>query len=343
MGEDGDPDATRGCDGSGSGSSDGESTQHVPTSDAGATRPLQTDGEQVPPSEYGSIPPLSRYGQQQRGGWQHGQPGQPGQYGGQQDGYGSGGYGGPGQPGGPGGGQGGARGGTNGLALGALISSVLGFLGLTAVAGIILGVVSLGQLKRTGQRGRGLAVAAIGIGALWILIGVVGVPAYLGTRDQTSTAAAPTTATTSETTAPTDDPSSPTPTGTATGTGTTEPTTVDVSLEVGECTDDAEILDSGEITEDSVVDCGQPHVAEAYAAFEPAQGAFPGEDEVVRQADEGCTREFETFVGLGYNESALEVLYYYPNAVSWDLDRTVVCVVTDPAGEVTGSLRGAAR
>ena len=84
-------------------------------------------------------------------------------------------------------------------------------------------------------------------------------------------------------------------------------------------------------------------MAEAYAEFELAQGAFPGEDEVARQADEGCTAEFTEFVGLGYDESALEVLYYYPSAVSWIFDRTVVCVITDPAGEVTGTLRDAGR
>ena len=58
------------------------------------------------------------------------------------------------------------------------------------------------------------------------------------------------------------------------------------------------------------------------------------EEEVARQADEGCTAEFTEFVGLDYQESVLEVLYYYPSAISWVFDRTVVCVITDPAGEV---------
>jgi hypothetical protein len=54
---------------------------------------------------------------------------------------------------------------------------VLSILGCTALVGAILGHVALGQIKRTGQGGRGLAVAGVAIGwgflGLQIIYGVI--------------------------------------------------------------------------------------------------------------------------------------------------------------------------
>ncbi|MEU0545789.1 DUF4190 domain-containing protein [Nocardia sp. NPDC005978] len=112
------------------------------------------------------------------------QPGTPG-YGYQQPGYGQPagyqpyGYGQPAM-------------GTNGLAIGALITSILGlttlffcFLPIGSLVGLILGVMALNQVKQTGQEGRGLALGGIWVGAgglalgilLWVIIGA----AFLGT------------------------------------------------------------------------------------------------------------------------------------------------------------------
>ncbi|QIS08179.1 DUF4190 domain-containing protein [Nocardia arthritidis] len=72
--------------------------------------------------------------------------------------------------------------GTNGMAIGALISSLVGFAtcGIGSIVGIILGVVSLNQIKQSGQDGRGMALAGIwiGIGAvvlavLWFLVVII--------------------------------------------------------------------------------------------------------------------------------------------------------------------------
>lgn len=68
--------------------------------------------------------------------------------------------------------------GTNGLAIGSLVTSCFGFLyGLSAIVGIILGIIALNQIKQTGQQGRGLAIAGIVVGGAWValfLILVVG-------------------------------------------------------------------------------------------------------------------------------------------------------------------------
>jgi len=100
------------------------------------------------PPGYGQQPPA--YGQQP-----YGQPGY-----GQQPQYGQQPFGQPPYP------Q--QRGGTSPLAIGALISAFL-----CSPLGIILGFVAKSQIKKTGQSGDGLATAAIVVGVLSMLLGVV--------------------------------------------------------------------------------------------------------------------------------------------------------------------------
>ncbi|RFA17617.1 DUF4190 domain-containing protein [Subtercola boreus] len=53
-----------------------------------------------------------------------------------------------------------------------VVGFVLSLVGFNVIA-IILGAVGLSQIKRTGQRGRGFAIAAIVIGLVSIMIGVI--------------------------------------------------------------------------------------------------------------------------------------------------------------------------
>ena len=67
---------------------------------------------------------------------------------------------------------------TNGLAMASLTTSIVGiplsflcYLGLPlAIAGIVLGIVSLSQVNRTPQQGRGLAIAGIAIGSVTVTL-----------------------------------------------------------------------------------------------------------------------------------------------------------------------------
>lgn len=65
--------------------------------------------------------------------------------------------------------------GTNGLAIASLVTSLLGFVFpvLPAVLAIIFGFVSLSQINKSGQGGRGMAIAGIVIGFLWVALYVV--------------------------------------------------------------------------------------------------------------------------------------------------------------------------
>jgi uncharacterized membrane protein len=59
------------------------------------------------------------------------------------------------------------------------ILAIIGFIAsfFVSVVGIVLGFIALSQIKRTGEKGRGLAIAAIVIGfaaaVVYIIIGVV--------------------------------------------------------------------------------------------------------------------------------------------------------------------------
>jgi hypothetical protein len=79
----------------------------------------------------------------------------------------------------PPGGFGGAPTKTNTLAIASLVCAVLGLLcGVGSILGIVLGVVALNQIKQTGEGGRGLAQAGIVVGAIFVVLGIVGYAIY---------------------------------------------------------------------------------------------------------------------------------------------------------------------
>ncbi|GAA3082883.1 DUF4190 domain-containing protein [Streptosporangium carneum] len=109
-------------------------------------------------------------------------------YGNQSGGYGppQGGYGPPGGYGTPPGGGYDPYGygaqpprGNNGMAIASLILGIAGLAvcGVTSIVGIVLGHISLGQIRRTGEEGRGMAIAGLVLsyfGVLcWLIVLVV--------------------------------------------------------------------------------------------------------------------------------------------------------------------------
>ena len=110
----------------------------------------------------------------------------------------------------------------------------------------------------------------------------------------------------------------------------------------GDCIESAEL---GEVQSLKAIPCSEPHGAEAYHAFDlPADFDTEGQDAIGVAAQTGCTEAFEEFVGLAYDESALEISQLTPTPESFETgDRAVVCFVVDPDTTTTGSLEGAAR
>jgi hypothetical protein len=119
------------------------------------------------------------------------------------------------------------------------------------------------------------------------------------------------------------------------------------TAQVGECLDIA--VDASTVTELSGFDCSQEHDAEVYFVGVVTRQKF----DPVAVADDAatmCRSEFTTFIGLPYEESALDIYYLYPQADSWENgDREVICAVYTPNTETgrltrtTGTLAGAAR
>ena len=114
------------------------------------------------------------------------------------------------------------------------------------------------------------------------------------------------------------------------------------TIRVGDCLNDGGV--QGEVSSVRAVDCSELHDSEAYASVIVDDGDFPGDSALNDQAISDCSTEFGSFVGLDYDSSELDFSYYYPTEESWGQgDREILCLMIDPSGQVTGSLRGAAR
>jgi len=113
------------------------------------------------------------------------------------------------------------------------------------------------------------------------------------------------------------------------------------TLSVGDCLNDQS---AEEVYDVPVVPCDQPHDYEVYYDFAVPDGDFV-EDDVTAAADDGCYGAFTEFVGMSYEESALDFTYFTPTQQSWDEggDRIVSCMIADPSSQTTGSLAGVAR
>lgn len=124
----------------------------------------------------------------------------------------------------------------------------------------------------------------------------------------------------------------------------TEPATAaDVfDLRRGDCTGQTE--DPSKVTTIDIVPCDEAHDQEVFAIIQIPGADFPGDQALQAQAKKDCAAEFETFVGKAWQESELDFSWLQPTEQSWGQnDRALVCLVIDPAGPVTGTLKGAGR
>ncbi|MFE4194551.1 septum formation family protein [Paenarthrobacter sp. NPDC056912] len=113
-------------------------------------------------------------------------------------------------------------------------------------------------------------------------------------------------------------------------------------IKVGDCIAEP----SGtEVKDVSIIPCDQSHDLEAYAAKNIVADAYPGQSAVEAQSEEFCSTEFGTFVGVPYDESTLELTYFYPTTETWKAsDREIVCLIGGASGTATtGTLKAAAK
>jgi hypothetical protein len=223
-----------------------------------------------------------------------------------------------------------ASGKTNGISI---LAIILGF--VFPVGGIIAGVVALAQIKRTGEKGRGLAITGIVAGAVisvLAIIAVIGLVIFsIAVGSQASSSD------------PFDIPDYPQDGGVTVGPSEAAPGDGDTfTLPVGACLDN---VPGGFISSSNLVDCAVPHTYEVFSSFLLPEGTFPGDDAIATAAQEGCDAAFPSFVGIPFDQSALNYQFVAPTEDTWaGGDREISCLLYDPAvEETTGSLAGSAR
>jgi len=73
----------------------------------------------------------------------------------------------------------------NGLAIAGFVCSIVGIFsyGVGSAVGVILSHFALRQIARDGTRGRGLAIAGLVVGYIWLgLVAIVIIAAFVGSR-----------------------------------------------------------------------------------------------------------------------------------------------------------------
>jgi len=216
--------------------------------------------------------------------------------------------------------------GTNGFAIAALIFGIIG----GALLGFIFGFIALSQTKRTGQNGRGMAIAGIVLSALW----TVGVLLLIILAVASSTPSGPVTPTTLPTASPTAEPTTEPPVTTAPSTAISA-----TELQVGDCLND--LTNSTDVSSLPSVDCTQPHEGEVFAVFDLPPGPYPGADGVDDLVSKGCNARLAEYSPGAPSDDAVGLFSVYPLEQNWERgDREVVCIAKATSGTTTGSIRG---
>ncbi|PYF99493.1 Septum formation [Georgenia satyanarayanai] len=113
-----------------------------------------------------------------------------------------------------------------------------------------------------------------------------------------------------------------------------------LDLEVGDCLNQSD-LEGEEVSSAAAVECTEEHDAEIFGEHVFSGDDYPGVDTVQAESQETCLAEFEEFIGLPYEESALPFTMLYPSEQSWNDadDRTTLCIVVSDE-PLTESLEG---
>jgi hypothetical protein len=107
------------------------------------------------------------------------------------------------------------------------------------------------------------------------------------------------------------------------------------SLRPGDCLNSAP--NGADVTLHS---CSAPHDAEVFATFSLAASSWPGDATVQTQASNGCQSRIASYLNPQLVTAGLAQEYFYPDHAAWRAGvRTVVCEVSAPTGQLTGSVR----
>jgi hypothetical protein len=113
---------------------------------------------------------------------------------------------------------------------------------------------------------------------------------------------------------------------------------------VGACFDPIYHYIDGSLLAMRLLDCDEPHLAELLGVEEvdaSATADWPGQDSVDEEAEASCRDVFLEYVGVRYERSSVEMIYYSPTEESWlSGDRQIWCFAdTTSASPFTSSVR----
>ncbi len=95
------------------------------------------------------------------------------------------------------------------------------------------------------------------------------------------------------------------------------------------------------------VDCAKPHDLEVFALVDdpaPKGAKYPGRDLMDREANVACPPQFQSYVGVPFDESQLGVTFFVPVKATWEANsRRLLCTVSAKTGKLTGSVKGTKR
>ena len=218
----------------------------------------------------------------------------------------------------------GAPGKANGFAVASFVLGVIGVTVIGAIASVILGILALGQIRRTRQRGRGLAIGGLVLSGVWLAV----IGAYV-TVHGTGQARPPPAGRHS---------SSPTAGPGASASPGTQSTDV-FSLRPGQCFQNPSASQTVlGVTYVTVVPCTTPHNAQAFVQFAATGTRYPGVAALKRQADQGCRARIKKNVQTSKIKNSMTLHYLYPLESSWASHKTITCLIVNSKPNLDTSL-----
>jgi len=197
--------------------------------------------------------------------------------------------------------------GTNGFAIAALIFGILPICFL----GVIFAIVALVQTSKSGQKGKGMAIAGLVLSVLW-LAGIVtaGVISTLNDADRDSS-------------------------GTITKSGEIDVT----ELKVGDCFNGLDNVKYGDpIHTLDGVPCSKLHQGEVFAEAPIPGSTYPGQATLQRSGQAPCVAKLKAVAPEHFKAQDIGVVWIYPEKRSWAEGNHHYACVAVGVGRRTGSI-----
>jgi hypothetical protein len=120
------------------------------------------------------------------------------------------------------------------------------------------------------------------------------------------------------------------------------------SLKVGDCfnTTSNTGANGDPVVGYAVVDCTGQHDGEAFSVFDyPHASAWPGYEQLGSIEQTRCQADFQTYVGVPWENSSFTINYAAPTETTWASgDHGITCLLEDAsAGKLTGSAKNSAK